>query len=380
MDQIDPESQFLASKQETGYEWELFKENVRPLKRGRNVRLLNDALKSHNHNQLKKSLLETRRRLIEAIDDYKGDDPLLPWLECIKWVQESFPPGGDCSGLILIYEQCVRAFWHSDLYKDDLRYLKVWLEYAENCADAEVIYNFLDANEIGKSHSAFYVAYALHMESKSKMKAANDIFDLGISREAQPIEKLKDAYKKFLMRSMRRPKVVEDASGENNLPVRSFGTVLASAENRRHNMENSDISRNRLNLDRAQKTPLSIYKDSNTDILLGHQSGKSKTDFNPWNNLGARAERNKENNAKPAKWTTHKIPQRPGPRAGGATPSTCIEVFVDEECAEQDRSHGDSGKSSTLQLRQGDGLDIKKETELLRENPLRNFPLSSLPR
>jgi len=48
---------------------------------------------------------------------------------CIRWVQEAFPPGGDCSGLILIYEQCVRAFWHSDRYKDDLRYLKVWLEY-----------------------------------------------------------------------------------------------------------------------------------------------------------------------------------------------------------------------------------------------------------
>lgn len=58
---LDPETRFLVSKQETGNEWELFKENVRPLKRGRNVRLLNDALKSHTHNQLKKSLLETRR-------------------------------------------------------------------------------------------------------------------------------------------------------------------------------------------------------------------------------------------------------------------------------------------------------------------------------
>lgn len=66
MDQVegfDPEMQFLASKQETGNEWELFKENVRPLKRGRNVRLLNDALKSHTNNHLKKSLLETRRFL-----------------------------------------------------------------------------------------------------------------------------------------------------------------------------------------------------------------------------------------------------------------------------------------------------------------------------
>ncbi|EEF52929.1 mitotic spindle checkpoint protein BUBR1 [Ricinus communis] len=376
--QMDPETQFLASKQETGYEWELFKENVRPLKRGRNIRLLNDSLKSHTDNQLKKSLLETRRKLIEAIHEYKGDDPLSPWLGCIKWVQQSFPPGGDCSGLIVIYEQCVRTFWDSDRYKDDLRYLKVWLEYAENCIDAEVIYNFLDANEIGKSHSAYYIAYALHMEARSKIKAANDIFNLGISRDAQPIEKLKDAYKKFFIRSMSRPKVVEEDTGENDLPARSFGTVLSSAQNRRQNTGDYDIHRNKSKPDRAQRSALSIYKDTNSDVLPGHQPGKSKTDFNTWQNLGARAERNKENNAIPTKWTTYKVPQRPGPRAG-ATASACIEVFVDEECVESDRSHGEGGgKSSTLQLR--DGVDMKKETELLRENPLRNFPSNSLPR
>lgn len=44
-------------------------------------------------------------------------------------MQEAFPPGGDSSGLIVIYEQCVRTFWHDERYKDDLRYLKVWLEY-----------------------------------------------------------------------------------------------------------------------------------------------------------------------------------------------------------------------------------------------------------
>lgn len=48
---------------------------------------------------------------------------------CIKWAQEAFPAGGDSSGLVVIYEQCVRTFWHSERYKDDLRYLVVRLEY-----------------------------------------------------------------------------------------------------------------------------------------------------------------------------------------------------------------------------------------------------------
>ncbi|KAF4365197.1 hypothetical protein G4B88_000356, partial [Cannabis sativa] len=216
MEKFDPETEFLLSKQETGNEWELFKENVRPLKRGRKIATLNEALKSQTSNFHKDSLLHQRKKLIEAIDDYSGDDPLHPWLQCIKWVQEAFPSGGDSSGLVVIYEQCVRTFWHSDRYKDDLRYLKVWLEYAQNCSDAEIIYSFLDTNEIGKTHASYYISYARHMESKNKMKMANDIFNLGISRTAEPIQTLKDSYTEFLMRSMRRPKPNVERNKENN--------------------------------------------------------------------------------------------------------------------------------------------------------------------
>lgn len=58
---MDPETAFLVSKEETGNEWELYKENVRPLKRGRKVGLLNHALRSQSDNLLKKSLLDHRR-------------------------------------------------------------------------------------------------------------------------------------------------------------------------------------------------------------------------------------------------------------------------------------------------------------------------------
>ncbi|KAK9928529.1 hypothetical protein M0R45_025661 [Rubus argutus] len=378
IEMLDPESEFLASKRETGNEWELFKENVRPLKRGRKVEILNDALKAQTDNQLRKSLFDQRRRLIQAIDEYEGDDPLQPWLECIKWVQEAFPPGGDFSGLVVIYEQCVRTFWHSDRYKDDLRYLKVWLEYAENCADPEVIFSFLHANEIGKTHSEFYISYALLMESKNKVKAANELLNLGISRNAQPIEKLSDAFRKFLARSMRRPpKASEEDSAETRIPTRSFGTVLAKGENCLQTSESSGLLKKNVKLDRA-RVPLSIYKE---DSISLDQSDVPKRDLNLWHTLGPRAERNKENSAIPTKWTSYKVRQRPVPRTGGvAVTSACIEIFVDEECAETHRMNAEGAKSSTLQPRQGEEQELKKETELLRREPLRNFPPNSLPR
>ncbi|XP_057445191.1 mitotic spindle checkpoint protein BUBR1 [Lotus japonicus] len=373
IEKVDAETAFLASKRESGNEWEIFKENVRPLKRGRNVDLLNHALKSHTDNNLKKSLLHHRMKLLQEIDEYQGEDPLLPWLQCIKWVQEAFPPGGDSSGLVVIYEQCVRAFWHSERYKDDLRYLKVWLEYADNCFDKEVIYAFLDSNGIGKTHSDFYISYGLHLESKNKIKAANQTFELGISRNAQPIEKLKAAYRNFFARSLTRPKTIDD-SMEKLAPGRSFGTLLAKTENRAPLASlnrNSSATNNR-----TRGTSLSIYKDS---AATGETYSQQSDISQPWHTLGARAERNKENNAIPGKWKSFKIPQRPGTISGAATASA-IPVFIDEECQDSQSMKAEGCKSSSLKIRQEDDKDLKSETELLRKNPLRNFPKNSLPR
>nr|XP_034598723.1 mitotic spindle checkpoint protein BUBR1-like isoform X1 [Setaria viridis] len=112
-----------------------------------------------------------------------GSSPASSARSCIKWVQESFSTDGECSELVVLYEQCVRTFWHDERYKDDLRFLEVWLEYAGNCTDAEVIYKFLEANQIGQGHAIYYVSYVSLLEAKNKLRKANEIFDLGIARE-----------------------------------------------------------------------------------------------------------------------------------------------------------------------------------------------------
>ncbi|KAL2895162.1 Mitotic spindle checkpoint protein BUBR1 [Bienertia sinuspersici] len=388
---MDPESKFLletrlnskrSRESEDEFEWDNYKENVRPLKRGRNVKLLNESLKSHSHIPLKQSLLRTRRKLISAIDDYVGDDPLQPWIQVIAGVSNGFkklfqlpeiPP------VFLLYTNSgVRTFWHDDRYQNDLRYLKVWLEYAENCADAEVIYKFLDANNIGQSHSAYYIAYALHMEAKNKIKTANEVFNRGLSMNAQPHEKLEIAYKKFLARSMGRPKATTDEDvTENSQSSRSFGTVLSDGEKRRQ-MGLADIAKKNSKGNRGERIPLSVYKDTNVESSSSYRVDTPKADTKSWDTLATHKDRNKENKAIPAKWTSYKVLQRPGGRLGrSATPA--IEVFVDEDCSES-RHTGDSKDTSSSLLKERDEDNLKRETELLKENPLRNFPASSIAR
>ncbi|KAM0855179.1 hypothetical protein ACQ4PT_049905 [Festuca glaucescens] len=360
-------------------EWETFKENVRPLKRGRNVALLNSALKAHADPAQRAALLAERRRRIEAIEEYQGEDPLQPWVDCIKWVQESFPAGGEFSGLVVVYEQCVRAFWHDERYKDDLRYLKVWLEYAGNCADAEVIFRFLEANQIGEGHAVFYIRYASLMESKNKLKKADEIFNLGMARKAKPVEKLETTYRAFLRRSTRKKEHEQDDTASEDQPVRRFGRDMNRGDTRGQHMENSHLLAKPRALQRINvNAPILVYKEN---PLPSQGLDRTRSKDRAWNTLGTQADRNKENNMMPARWTLHKIPPKVAARpAVQSARVSSIEVFVDEECAEKPAPPQvpKSPKPSVLKLRLATSKNLKKETELLKENPLRNFPLSSL--
>ncbi|GAB2235097.1 hypothetical protein Droror1_Dr00004379 [Drosera rotundifolia] len=382
-----PETEFLNSEEvATGCEWEMFKENVRPLKRGRNVNMLNNALRSHSKPRHFNSLLQTQtqRKLFEAIEEYQGDDPLRPWLDCIKWVQEAFPTGGDSSRLILIYEQCVRTFWHEDRYKNDLRYLKIWLEYAENCADAEVIYNFLEVNKIGQIHSVYYIAHALHMEGKLKIQLADNLFNRGLTMNAQPREILEVAYRKFLARTMRKPQgVADEVHTDIWHPVRCFGSDISSSENtlgRRQTSVSTTLCKY-FKGDGGQRVPLSIYKDQNNDCSSSDELDSRNVELGQWNSLASHVERNKENSAVPAKWTSLKIPQRSEHRAGvSATP--VIDVLVDADYLEHQPTISKLQNSSNSESIEGNMTDLEwhRESELLRKSPLRKFPTSSLPR
>lgn len=45
-----------------------------------------------------------------------------------------------------------------------------------------MIFRFLESNQIGEGYAVFYIRYASLMESKNKLKKADEIFNLGIAR------------------------------------------------------------------------------------------------------------------------------------------------------------------------------------------------------
>ncbi|KAH0903927.1 hypothetical protein HID58_043430 [Brassica napus] len=207
------------------------------------------------------------------------------------------------------------------------------------------------------------------MEFKGKVKTANEIFNLGISRNAKPVEKLNDAYKKFIVRTMRRIKAVDDVRSffcmsqrrmtyrQEALGLYCLGEIILMRHNTGRQTLGPQAKRTKLN--HSSKAPLAVYKDTTTADQT--ESDKSKLEFGSWLMLGGRAERNKENNALPGKWAAFKVPQKPIVR----TAASSFKVFVDEEeCIdeglEKRKKIETISPSSSNVLPLNDGREIKK--------------------
>lgn len=148
---------------------EAAKENVQPLASGRRVTALS-AILSIPHAQRENKLSATRNRLrinIEiALDDEDGD-PLEAYCRLVYWTVENYPQGPSVeSGLLELLEEATRVLKddRDGQWRDDLKYLKLWLLYASFVERPTLIYRFLIANEIGTGFALLYEEYAAVLE------------------------------------------------------------------------------------------------------------------------------------------------------------------------------------------------------------------------
>lgn len=72
---------------------------------------------------------DLRRTILNFVSEYSGNDPLEPWLRCIKWLKEMNPPGNVQVVLKEVLELTGNEFLADNRYKSDLRYLRVWIQY-----------------------------------------------------------------------------------------------------------------------------------------------------------------------------------------------------------------------------------------------------------
>ncbi|XP_062432761.1 mitotic checkpoint serine/threonine-protein kinase BUB1 beta [Rhea pennata] len=205
--------------QEWNDEWELSKENVQPLRQGRVMSTLQEALAQqetsiHTAVQLKKQEFESEIRF------YSGDDPLDVWDRYIKWTEQTFPQGGKESNLSAVLERAVKTLNEQKRYYKDPRYLNLWLKFGNCCNEPLDLYSYLYSQEIGTTLALLYITWAEELEARGSFKKADLIFQEGFQRRAEPLDKLQSHHRQFQARVSRQTLLgLEEAADEKDLDL-----------------------------------------------------------------------------------------------------------------------------------------------------------------
>lgn len=131
-----------------------------------------------------------------------SDDPLLPWLWSIKAALNSEASTESNHGKERdeIVSNCIETFKNDLRYRNDIRFMKIWFLHMDGSSAYESIFREMMQNKICLHNAMLYETYALFLEAKGRLIDAFLVFHLGISRNAEPIGRLKKAQVLFLER------------------------------------------------------------------------------------------------------------------------------------------------------------------------------------
>ncbi|GAM26487.1 hypothetical protein SAMD00019534_096620 [Acytostelium subglobosum LB1] len=205
------------------------------------------------------SLNTERDQFERQIAECTHHDPLAIWTPYIKWAQQSYKGQGMKAELLALLQRCTGLYVHSDDYKNDTRYLRIWIIYADMSADPIDIFTFLENNGIGVRLALLYEAQAIVHENKGNFQQANACYQLGVERSAHPIDRIKQRYSEF---KLRYKKYMARSNNSSN----SSSTIKDqqhAGEKRKHDGgvgASSSSSSFQIYEDAANNTPLSVSK------------------------------------------------------------------------------------------------------------------------
>ncbi|XP_019414241.1 PREDICTED: probable inactive serine/threonine-protein kinase bub1 isoform X1 [Lupinus angustifolius] len=142
--------------------------------------------------------------LISDIKSYTGKDPLLPWLRGIRKMKDTLSSQTLKKNLPKFLRQCTHTFEVDRRYRNDMRYLRVWLQLMDYVDDPIALLRTMEVSHIGTKRCQFYQAYALYYEKRKKYDEAEKMYHLGVKNLAEPMDELQKSYEQFLQRMERK--------------------------------------------------------------------------------------------------------------------------------------------------------------------------------
>ncbi len=311
------------------------KENIQALPSGRSAKKLAELFsQSPLQPQLTPSPLDTKdvndairaefEAEVAAVSE--SDDPLDVYDRYVRWTFEAYPSAQATpqSQLHTLLERATKTFVNSAQYKNDPRYLKLWLQYINFFSDApREAFVFLSRHSIGETLALFYEEYAAWLEGAGRWAQAEEVYKLGIEREARPAARLLRKFGEFEQRRAHQA----DADGPSSpaLPaarpvlgvkVDPFAAAAAAAAAAR----DPQAPRQPAGLGGPSSKParakMAIFSDADAAPAAPAMSSRGP-ESKGWDSIGSLADRKKENVVEAKPWAGETL-KAGGKKSSGA--------------------------------------------------------------
>ncbi|PON21023.1 BUB protein kinase [Trichoderma gamsii] len=264
----------------------------------------------------------------------ESDDPLDVFDRYVRWALDAYPSAQATaeSQLHTILERATKTFVASSQYKNDPRYIKLWMYYIQLFSDTpRETYLFLSRHGIGESLALFYEEYAAWLEGAGRWAQAEEVYQLGIQREARPTQRLLRKFKEFEARLAQQPDALAEPSSPALPTVRPalaskmdpFGSSSQPVDPQALRQTSGASSSSR-----PAKSKLAIFSDADAQQpAMSSRDAASKG----WDSIGSLSDRKKENTMEPKPWVGETL------KAGGKKPGsggTKLAVFRDPSLAQ----------------------------------------------
>ncbi|KAG8532634.1 uncharacterized protein KY384_002511 [Bacidia gigantensis] len=294
---------------------ETHKENIQPLASGRSAkalfstfapslrppastpgdtRTLNDAIREEYEIELRSS--------------HDSDDPLDVYDRYVKWTLGAYPSAQATSESQLrpLLERATKTFRSVAHYKNDPRYLKLWLHYIRFFSDApRETFVYLSRHSIGESLALFYEEFATWFEGAGRWQQAQEVFQLGIDREARPTERLVRKFEEFKHRFEARVSTGAEPSSPAVPTVRpalaaKVDPFAPSTPQGANPQAARPTGTGGPSISKGGKPKLAIFSDAEGSAAQHQPSLGGNT--GGWDSIGTFQERRRENAVEPKPW------------------------------------------------------------------------------
>ncbi|GJN72855.1 hypothetical protein PLIIFM63780_006920 [Purpureocillium lilacinum] len=313
------------------------KENIQSLPGGRSAKKLADLYSPSPLHKLSTPTPSDTKNVNDCIRaEYEAevqnisesDDPLDVFDRYVRWTLDAYPSAQATpqSQLHTLLERATKTFISSAQYKNDPRYLKLWVYYIQFFSDApRETYMFLSRHGIGEGLALFYEEYSAWLEGAGRWAQAGEVYKLGIEREARPVQRLLRKFKEFEERLAQQPEGADEPASPALPTMRPalaakmdpFGAASRPVDPQAPRQTNGIGGPGPSA--RPAKSKLAIFSDA--DAKPAPLSSRSKGSKG-WDTIDSLADRKKENTMEPKPWVGETL------KAGGKRDAAAAKMAV----------------------------------------------------